>query len=747
MQPKNIRRKTLQDETELLKRNQNQKTKEDKKYSSNTDTPQIEYPSKLIDKDYLKMIRNKKEDYEEFEPDPHVEIGNSKIFVVVRKRPLSKKEQLNGEIDNISVINPKVIVHECKIKVDGITKYLEDHQFYFDNTFAENETTQEIYDNTVGPMIEMVLNKGIVTCFAYGQTGSGKTYTMKGIQNLAIDHIFDECKNTYGEDNNLSFYISFFEIYGGRLYDLLNNKNKLQVLDDQNGKTQIYGLQEIIAETPDEMRMIIDKGNSVRTTHNTVTNATSSRSHAICNIIIKEKSKKKNNYNFFGKLSLVDLAGSERAQETQSNNRLRRAEGAEINKSLLALKECIRALQARKSSGNNEIHVPFRASKLTHVLRDSFVSKNDKSKIIMISCINPSYISSNHTINTLRYSDRLKEQTAYMQKQIAKNKNINNNVNNNNHHQVNYNQNNNKKEYTNAQKVKRDREKELEEINLNVFNSKDDILNDINFDDKINLAEDILGFHNDLKLNIDMNNLADELIDDNFINNKKNKNNNNVNNNKKNKKGNNNNINVNDKKVNNQKNENSSNSNNNEDDEILDLSKKDEENEKAKNNNNQNSEDENINEKENSELEMEVKDPDEKEKIINEELEDLIYLKKKVSKDGKFISDDFIKYHKLTDQIIEDEDDIVATHMDVIKQDAKMLTEEGELITKIKGIEDSEENFSMEEYLKRLEKIIDKKIDIYSGLQNKIDVYKQHIKDEEKMRKEHPQFFVDPADY
>ena len=740
MQPKNIRRKTIQEDSDLLKRNQMQKTKEDKKFSSNTDTPQVEYPlnpTKIIDKDYLRMIRNKKEDFDQYEPDSHAEIGNSKIFVVVRKRPLSKKEQMNGEIDNISVINPRVTVHECKIKVDGITKYLEDHQFYFDNTFGENETTQEIYDYTVGPMIEMVLNKGIVTCFAYGQTGSGKTYTMKGIQNLAIDNIFEECKNIYGQDNNLSFYISFFEIYGGRLYDLLNNKNKLQVLDDQNGKTQIYGLQEMLAETPDEMRMIIDKGNSVRTTHNTVTNATSSRSHAICNIIIKEKNKKKNNYNFFGKLSLVDLAGSERAQETQSNNRLRRAEGAEINKSLLALKECIRALQARKSSGNSEIHVPFRASKLTHVLRDSFVSKNDKSKIIMISCINPSYISSNHTINTLRYSDRLKEQTAYMQKLIAKNKNINNN----NHHQVSNNQNNNKKDYNNAQKAKRDREKELEEINLNVFNSKDDILNDINFDDKINLAEDILGFHNDIKLNIDMNNLADELIDDNFINNKKNNNSKNKKTKKDNKSNNNNNISGNDKK--NQKNENSGDSNNKEDDEILDLSKKDEENEKNKNN--KNSEEENV--KENSELELDVKDGDEKEKIINEELEDLIYLKKKVSKDGKFISDDFIKYHKLTDQIIEDEDDIVATHMDVIKQDAKMLTEEGELITKIKGIEYSEENFSMEEYLKRLEKIIDKKIDIYSGLQNKIDVYKQHIKDEEKMRKEHPQLFVDPADY
>ena len=740
MQGKNNRRKNYQDDGDIIKSNKNPKIKEDKKYSSNTDTPQIDPALKSMDKDYLKMIRNKKADFDQYEPDPHTEVGNSKIFVVVRKRPLSKKEQLNGEIDNISCINPNITVHECKIKVDGITKYLEDHQFYFDNTFSENETTEEIYDYTVGPMIEMVLNKGIVTCFAYGQTGSGKTYTMKGIQNLAIDHLFEELRNKYGEENNLSFYISFFEIYGGRLYDLLNSKNKLQVLDDQNGKTQIYGLQEIYAETPDEMRTIIDKGNSVRTTHNTVTNATSSRSHAICNIIIKEKNKK-NKYNFFGKLSLVDLAGSERAQETQSNNRVRRAEGAEINKSLLALKECIRALQARKNSGNNDIHVPFRASKLTHVLRDSFVSKNDKSKIIMISCINPSYISSNHTINTLRYSDRLKEHTAYMQKQIAKNKNVNNNPNNNVHQPYNHNNKKEKEKDTNNQKVKRDREKELEEINLNVFNSKDDILNDINFDDKINLAEDILGFNNDLNLDIDMNNLANELIDDNFINSKKPKNNNNTNKNKK-EKENKNNINK-EKKINNQKieNEENNNSNNKEEDEILDLSKKE--------NSKKNSEDENIVEKDNSDLDIEIKETngDEKEKIINEELEDLMYLKKKVSEDGKFISDDFIKYHKLTDQIIEDEDDIVATHMDVIKQDAKMLTEEGELITKIKGIENTEENFNMDEYLKRLEKIIDKKIDIYSGLQNKIDVYKQHLRDEEKMRKDHPQLFVDPADY
>ena len=134
------------------------------------------------------------------------------------------------------------------------------------------------------------------------------------------------------------------------------------------------------------------------------------------------------------------------------------------------------------------------------------------------------------------------------------------------------------------------------------------------------------------------------------------------------------------------------------------------------------------------------------EKLINEEMEDLMYLKKTFSKDGKFISDDFIKYHKLTDKIIQDEDEIITTHMEVIKQDAKLLTEEGKLISLIKGIESEEEKIDVDEYIKRLENILDQKINIYSGLQDKIDVYKEHLKEEDQMRKDHPQFFVDPAD-
>lgn len=152
------------------------------------------------------------------------------------------------------------------------------------------------------------------------------------------------------------------------------------------------------------MSNLIEYGNSVRTTHQTVANDTSSRSHAICQIMLRDPSDR-----LHGKLLLVDLAGSERAQDTQSNNRARRIEGAEINKSLLALKECVRAMDSNKQGNNN--HVPFRASKLTLVLRDSFTSKNDNTRIVMIACISPGSSSADHSLNTLRYADRLKDRS------------------------------------------------------------------------------------------------------------------------------------------------------------------------------------------------------------------------------------------------------------------------------------------------------------------------------------------------
>jgi kinesin family protein 2/24 len=153
---------------------------------------------------------------------------------------------------------------------------------------------------------------------------------------------------------------------------------------------------EVEADTAADLQAVIDNGNRNRTTHATDSNDVSSRSHAICQISFRNSAGKE-----VGRLSLIDLAGSERGADTKSHNRQRRMEGAEINKSLLALKECVRALDG------NSGHVPYRGSKLTLVLKDSFTRQ--KSRTVMITCVSPSASSADHTINTLRYADRIKE--------------------------------------------------------------------------------------------------------------------------------------------------------------------------------------------------------------------------------------------------------------------------------------------------------------------------------------------------
>ena len=226
--------------------------------------------------------------------DAHVSSSNLKICVCVRKRPIFNKEEAQGEIDSISCSNPRILVHEPKFKVDGITKYLENHTFVFDNTFSEKEDNETVYKYSLKPLYQFILNGGTVTCFAYGQTGSGKTFTMRGLQNMVVSDMFQASKN--------SFYVSFYEIYGGRCFDLLNERSKLMILEDGGGNIQIQGLVEHLAKNKDELLQMIDYGNSVRTTHATTSNEDSSRSHAICQIVVKQKD------TVIGKLRLVDLA-------------------------------------------------------------------------------------------------------------------------------------------------------------------------------------------------------------------------------------------------------------------------------------------------------------------------------------------------------------------------------------------------------------------------------------------------------
>ena len=100
---------------------------------------------KKVDADYENLILQKKKGIDYRLTQKHTRSDNSKIFVCVRKRPISTKELQAGEIDCVSSLNPRLLIHECKIKIDGITKYIEDHEFYFDNVFSEKEATEDLY--------------------------------------------------------------------------------------------------------------------------------------------------------------------------------------------------------------------------------------------------------------------------------------------------------------------------------------------------------------------------------------------------------------------------------------------------------------------------------------------------------------------------------------------------------------------------------------------------------------------------
>lgn len=333
-------------------------------------------------------------------------VQDLRICVCVRKRPINKKEISKKDIDVITMPNKELcLVHLPKLKVD-LTKYLDNQKFRFDYAFDEVTPNDLVYKYTAQPLVNTIFQGGNAMCFAYGQTGSGKTFTMggdfsqknvdcsKGIYALTARDVF---KLIHGKfKGQLEVFCTFFEIYCGKVYDLLNNKKKLRVLEDHKNQVQVVDIREQPLSSVEDVLNLIQYGMNIRTSGTTSANQHSSRSHAVFQIILRNKMRKEH-----GKISLIDLAGSERGKDTSSSDRITRMEGAEINKSLLALKECIRAL------GRRDAHVPFRGSTLTKVLRDSFIG--DNSRVCMIAMISPGNSDVEHTLNTLRYADRVKE--------------------------------------------------------------------------------------------------------------------------------------------------------------------------------------------------------------------------------------------------------------------------------------------------------------------------------------------------
>ncbi|KAH9385503.1 kinesin family member 2/24 [Nematocida major] len=302
---------------------------------------------------------------------------SGRISVVVRKRPIKK----GGKRDTVSIFGPEVVLTESRLKVD-LTPYMEPHRYTFDRAYGENNSTEDIYRECVQGLVEYALGGGSSTCIAYGQTGSGKTYTMlhehTGVIALALRDLLRQ-----------RIRISFYEIYSNSIYDLLDDRKKI-FAREKDGVVSIVGIKECVVGSLEEASGLIRQGLQCRMTGKTGANSNSSRSHALVRVRTDT-----------GIFTFVDLAGSERGTErgSECQQLLIKREGAEINKSLLALKECIRAMD------KSATHLPFRHSKLTQVLKESLVGE---SKCCIIATISPEEASTEHSLNTLRYAYRIR---------------------------------------------------------------------------------------------------------------------------------------------------------------------------------------------------------------------------------------------------------------------------------------------------------------------------------------------------
>ncbi|KMQ96969.1 kinesin-like protein kif3b protein [Lasius niger] len=267
---------------------------------------------------------------------------------------------------------------------------------------------QELYEETVRPLVSSVLDGFNGTIFAYGQTGTGKTYTMEGSKmdherRGVIPRSFEHIFNHIGRSENMQYLVraSYLEIYQEEIRDLLHPDQSLRFELKEKPDVGVYvkDLSTAVCKSATEIQHLMNVGNQNRTIGATNMNEHSSRSHAIFLITIEMGSIGDCGGIRVGRLNLVDLAGSERQSKTGSSGE-RLKEASKINLSLSALGNVISALVDGKTT-----HVPYRDSKLTRLLQDSL---GGNSKTIMVANIGPASYNYDETLTTLRYASRAK---------------------------------------------------------------------------------------------------------------------------------------------------------------------------------------------------------------------------------------------------------------------------------------------------------------------------------------------------
>lgn len=317
--------------------------------------------------------------------------------VYIRKRPMFDKDLRRCDFDVLTVVDESEIVHHmCTFDKSMVTPVILHTAFPFDAVFDADASNEDIYQRVGKPLLENVLRGELSTLFVFGQTGSGKTYTMRAIEHLTANELFERL------DANAEVSIAYFELAGRKALDLLTEtKAEIRVREEEDGCFRPHDHEEAVVTSAAELVELMREAGERRATDATAVNAASSRSHAVCRISIMRERR------VSGRLLLVDCAGSERSRDSLYLKGSNVKESAEINSSLFALKDCIRSRQAaiHRMGGVPQDAFPLRlpgvrATPLTKVLAESLVSAT--AQLAAIATLSPNATDAEHTIDTLK---------------------------------------------------------------------------------------------------------------------------------------------------------------------------------------------------------------------------------------------------------------------------------------------------------------------------------------------------------
>ncbi|XP_050091106.1 kinesin-like protein KIF18A [Anopheles aquasalis] len=343
--------------------------------------------------------------------------GDSRsIRVAVRVRPFNSRELEQNPRNIIKVLDQSTLIFDPDVDDDelfffhgvkqthrDITKRVKKKlTMEYDDVFDNTATNADIFEVCMRPLVQSVMNGYNCSVFVYGATGAGKTHTMlgneqcPGITFLTMQELFAQI-DALSDTRKFDIGISYLEVYNELVMNLLTKSGPLKLREDSNGVV-VSGLVLKQIHNAGELLELLAIGNRNRTQHPTDANAESSRSHAIFQVHIRMCDKKTGQKRSV-KLSMIDLAGSERAASTKGLG-IRFKEGANINKSLLALGNCINKL------ADGLKHIPYRDSNLTRILKDSL---GGNCQTVMIANVSPSSLTYDDTYNTLKYASRAKK--------------------------------------------------------------------------------------------------------------------------------------------------------------------------------------------------------------------------------------------------------------------------------------------------------------------------------------------------